>query len=96
MKILALERELSPKATPTPASLLRSEAARVWELHQSGIIREVYFRADRSAAVLILETAGVEEAHLALGTLPLVAGGIIEFELIPLAPYPGFARLFGG
>ena len=26
--------------------------------------------------------------------LPLVAAGLIRFELIPLAPYPGFARLF--
>ena len=29
-----------------------------------------------------------------LATLPLVQEGLITFELIPLAPYPGFARLF--
>jgi hypothetical protein len=29
-----------------------------------------------------------------LGTLPLVKAGLISFELMPLVPYPGFARLF--
>jgi len=30
-----------------------------------------------------------------LGTLPLVQAGLIAFEVIPLKPYPGLARLFG-
>jgi hypothetical protein len=58
------------------------------------VIRELYFRADRHAAVLVLECASTEEAQSVLSTLPLVAAGLIHFDLIPLAPYPGFARLF--
>ena len=27
---------------------------------------------------------------------PLVEQGLIDFEVIPLAPYPGFSRLFAG
>ncbi len=37
----------------------------------------------------------ISEARAALATLPLVREGLIDFELVPLAPYPGFARLFG-
>jgi len=33
-------------------------------------------------------------AEAALDSLPLVQAGLIRFELIPLSPYPGFARLF--
>ena len=95
MKILALERQVSRDPAGTLPSLLRSEAERVWELYQSGVIREVYFREDRAAAVLILESADPEEAFSVLRTLPLVHEGVIDFELIPLAPYTGFARLFG-
>jgi len=95
MKILAIERELSRNPAGTSASLLQSEARRVWELYQSGVIREAYFRGDRPEAVLILESNGPEEAFAELRTLPLVREGVIDFELIPLAPYPGFARLFG-
>jgi hypothetical protein len=96
MKILAIEHDLPDAATGDFRRLAAPEAARAWELYQAGVIRELYFRGDRPEAVLILECAGVEEAETALATLPLVAAGLIAFDLIPLAPYPGFARLFGG
>jgi hypothetical protein len=54
----------------------------------------LYFRADRSEAVLVLECDSAETAQHALATLPLVQNGLIAFELIPLKAYPGFARLF--
>ncbi len=74
---------------------MKDEARRVWEMQQSGQLREIYFDADQHNAVLILECAEVEEAHAAvLASLPLVSAGLIEFEIIPLAPYDGFARLF--
>lgn len=95
MKILALEQEcpgISDNAF-TP-ELLRQEAAKAWELHQAGVIRELYFRPDRHEAVLVLECVDVAEAQTFLRTLPLVQAGLITFELIPLVPYPGFARLF--
>ena len=96
MKILAMERELPGATAVQFQQHSRAEAFRVWELYQSGVIREVYFRGDRSEAVLILECADVAEAESVLKTLPLAAAGLITFEMIPLAPYPGFARLFAG
>ena len=94
MKILAIEREQPGAAAHDFQQLARAEAARAWELYQAGVIRELYFRGDRPEAVLMLECAGPEAAEAALATLPLVAAGLIAFDLIPLAPYPGFARLF--
>jgi muconolactone delta-isomerase len=95
MKILALEKEVAGVAVAafTP-QLLKQEATRVWELQQSGVLREIYFRQDRSDAVLILECADVAEARSVLATLPLVREKLITFEVIPLKPYPGLARLF--
>jgi hypothetical protein len=95
MKILAIEHD-PPGVTDeqfTP-ELLQAEAQRAWVLHQSGVIRELYFRADRSEAVLVLECADMDEARSILDTLPLVRENLIGFELIPLVAYPGFARLF--
>jgi muconolactone delta-isomerase len=95
MKILAIEHD-PPNISDdqfTP-ELLQAEARRAWELHQAGFIRELYFRADRHEAVLMLECADVDEARSILNTLPLVREQLIEFELIPLIAYPGFARLF--
>ena len=94
MKILALERENPQAAAGDFQPHLRAEAARAWELYQAGILREIYFRQDNHCAVLVLECAGVDEARQILDTLPLVQQGLIDFEILPLGPYPGFARLF--
>jgi muconolactone delta-isomerase len=71
------------------------EARRVWELYQEGTVREIYFRADRPSAVLLLECTDVAAAEATLAGLPLAAAGLIRFEIVPLRAYPGFARLFG-
>ncbi len=94
MKILAIEKEVPGTTDEQFEPFLRTEAARAWELYQSGRLREAYFRADRQEAILILECDGAEEAHQLLATLPLVKEGLISFEIIPLIPYPGFGRLF--
>ena len=96
MKILAIEHEL-PGVTSTDFTpeLAKAEAARAWELYQTGLLRELYFCRDHSSAVLMLECADVAAAEEILNTLPLVKAGLITFELLPLIPYPGFARLFG-
>lgn len=93
MRILALEYE-SPSADPDlMEAYLAAEARRVLELTQAGIIREIYFRAEKREAVLILECANAQEARDVLQTLPLVQAGLIAFEVIPLVPYNGFSRL---
>jgi hypothetical protein len=94
MKILAMEIETKGVQPEQYGPHLKAEARRVWELQQSGVIRELYFRADRSEAVLILECADIHEAQQVLKSLPLVQAGLITFEVIPLIAYPGFARLF--
>ncbi len=96
MKILAIERAVRGAnfGAFTP-ELARAEALRAWALYQEGVVRELYFRADKTEAVLVLECTDVEEAATVLATLPMVQAGLITFELIPLRAYPGFARLFG-
>jgi len=94
MKILALEHELPGVTAEQLQRYANDEARKVWDLHQAGIARELYFRADKNEAVLILECTSVIEAHEILATLPLVQAGSISFEVIPLKAYPGFARLF--
>jgi muconolactone delta-isomerase len=94
MKILALEQDVAGFTAEEFRPHLKAESAQAWKLYQAGVLRELYFRADRPSAVLILECASMEEANTVLGTLPLVEQGLITFDVIPLAAYPGFARLF--
>ena len=94
MKILAIEKEIPGVTEEEFGPHLEAEAAKVWELYQADMFRELYFRKDWPSAVLVLECADVEEANKVLNTLPLVKEGLIAFDIIPLIPYPGFSRLF--
>ena len=94
MRILALEIENRDATADYLQPLLEAEARKVWKLHQEDFIREIYFRADMASAVLMLECENLVEAQRKLSALPLVAAGLVEFEMIPLTPYPGFARLW--
>jgi hypothetical protein len=94
MKILAFEKEILGVTAEQFPPHLQAEARRVWELYQVGIIREMYFRQEKTDAVLVLECASVAEVREVLSTLPLVREKLIDFEIIPLVPYPGFERLF--
>jgi hypothetical protein len=94
MKILAIEHETPGLTEEDFAPHLEAEAWRAWELHQTDVFRELYFRADRAEAVLVLECADIAAAEAILATLPLVQAGLITFELIPLRAYPGFGRPF--
>ena len=94
MKILALEHELPNTAMERFQQYAKDEARQVWMLNQAGVIRESYFRVDRSETVLVLECQSVEDARETLSTLPFVQNNLIMFELIPVKAYPGFERLF--
>lgn len=96
MKILAIEHEKPGLIAADFQPHLKAEALRAWELYQADVIRELYFDPDQHRAVLILECNNVDAAQKDLTTLPLVKAGLITFELIPLVPYSGFARLFEG
>lgn len=94
MKILALEHDLPGAAPAAFKRWARAEARQIWDLQQTGLIREAYYRADRPAAVLVLECASVDEAGALLDRLPFVREKLIAFEFIPIRAYPGFSRLF--
>ncbi len=94
MKVLALGHDIVAQDDPRFAELRPDEARRVWELYQADVLREVYFRADHPSGVLVFEVPDLPAAHAAIESLPLVAAGLIAFDVVPLRPYPGFARLF--
>lgn len=95
MKILAIEKEMPGLHAEAFRPLLKPEAARVWELQQAGVVREIYFDRKNHNAVIILECKDEIEAAEFLGTLPLVKEKLITFEIMELEPYSGFGRLFG-
>jgi len=93
MKILAIEKELPNITDSDYQPFLEAEACKAWELQQEGLIREMYF-TDEHCAVLILEARDKAHAREIVDQLPLVQQKLIDFDLMALSAYSGFARLF--
>lgn len=94
MRIIALEKEISTARPIDFRKNAKAEAKALWKLYINGFVREFYFRKEKKLAVLLLEVKNKVEAKKVLSKLPYVSKNLIEFELIPLRPYPGFQRLF--
>jgi hypothetical protein len=94
MKILALEKELDNTRTIDFRKNAKAEAKALWRLYLKEIVREFYFMKEKNLAVLVLEVKNKQTAKRVLSKLPFVSKKLIEFELIPLKPCPGFKRLF--
>lgn len=93
MKILAIEKELPNDENSNYQPFLEAEASKAWELQQEGLIREMYFTEDH-CVVLILEARDKAHAREIVDQLPLVQQKLIDFDLMALTAYSGFARLF--
>jgi hypothetical protein len=81
MKVLAIS---SNAGDPTPH--LPDGMRRLAELHAVGVIEQLCLKADRSGAVIMLETESAEEAERQLATLPLVQRGVTSFDVTELVP----------
>ncbi len=94
MKIIAIEKEITRRTPEDFEPFLREEAHHLWQLYNSDVVREVYFRTDDHTVVIIMECDSLVHAKEIVAEFPLVQNKLIEFELIPLKPYDGFERLF--
>ena len=93
MQFLSLSRRRTDAFPPEAftSELVAREGQRVRELYASGILRQVWRRADLPGAAILWEAPGEAEVRAAIATLPLFEAGMIETAfLAPLAPYPGF------
>jgi len=71
--------------------LVARETARVRELYASGILRQIWKRADTPGASILWEAASKAEVEAAIASLPIFQAGLLEVvALMPLEPYPGF------
>jgi muconolactone delta-isomerase len=81
MKILAVFHN---HADPTPH--VADETRRVADLRETGVIEQIWLKADRSGAVLVVEADDADDARRQLSTLPLVERGISTIEVTELVP----------
>jgi hypothetical protein len=81
------------KASAPPATeLVEAEFEAVRTHYMNGLLRQIWLRADGSGGILLAEAESSEAVAEAFGALPMVRAGVLNApEVVPLAPYWGFA-----
>lgn len=88
--------EAKPDASREAMDRLMVEEIRtVWRAHQTGLLREIYHRADKSGVVIILEAEDLEHAESFVKSLPLDEAGFLTTKVIELRPFELWSVLFG-
>lgn len=84
------------KGTPFEKVLpyVKLEAEKVWEYYAADVVRSIYYIADMSGAVLILEADNLETAQEIIAQFPMLQHNILNFEILPLKAYTGLEALF--
>jgi hypothetical protein len=74
--------------------LMKPEAAKAWDMMASDALRSIHYIKGPVAAVLSFEAGDEKEVEARVSQLPLVEAGLVNVEVLPLAPFTGFAALF--
>ncbi len=94
MKMLVLPKPIEGVSREEMLPHAPAEIQAVWELYKQGIVREFYTRANEPGrVVLVFESASEEAVRDAIATLPFAQLHLIDFDVIPLAPFFGLERL---
>jgi hypothetical protein len=94
MQILALSRRVDGVTPAQLAPLAAAEAAAAYRLLATGTLRSAHMCPERPGAMLVLECATLAEAQAELATLPMVAQGLLAFDVCRMLPYTGTSALF--
>jgi hypothetical protein len=85
MKVFAIA---SAKPTLTPEKIqqhLPNEVPATLKLYLDGKVEQFWFR-ENAGPIFLMNVESVEQAKATLDTLPLVADGLMTYELLPVGP----------
>jgi muconolactone delta-isomerase len=93
MQFLSVSRrrtEAFPPDAFTP-ELAARETQRAKELYASGLLRQIWKRADTPGAAILWEAESEAEVSDAIASLPIYQAGMLEIIMLTaIEPYPGF------
>lgn len=94
MQFLVLARIVEGTPMEKVLPYVKPEAEKVWEYYAADVLRSIYYIADMSRVVLMLEAVSLDAAQEAVAKLPMAQDRILSFEILPLKPFTGLDALF--
>ncbi len=92
MKVFAIA---SAKSTLTPEKLqqhMPNEVPATLKLYLDGKVEQFWFR-EKVGPIFLMNVESIEQAKATLDALPLVADGLMTYELMPVGPLAPLGRL---
>jgi hypothetical protein len=92
MKVFAIA---SAQPTLTPEKLqqhMPHEVPATLKLYLDGKVEQFWFR-EKAGPIFLMNVESVEQARATLDALPLVADGLMTYELMPVGPLVPLGRL---
>jgi hypothetical protein len=92
-RVLAIGTPTVPRTSAKYQDALVREAQMSLRLYLEGHIDQHWIRQDATVVIHLINAQSVDDARAILERLPLVAGGLMEFEYMPVGPLTSFAQL---
>jgi hypothetical protein len=94
MEFLMIARGRAGNAPEQIQAVGNAESQKVWEYYSTGKVRLMYYFANHKGAVMMLNVDNYDEAIALANSFPMAVAGLVDMEVIELAPYTGLERLF--
>jgi hypothetical protein len=76
------------------SALLVPEIEAVWRDYRSGLIREIYERADARGVIMVCEADTRDQVEQMAADLPLTKAGFLDIQILELKPFEMWQTLF--
>ena len=93
MKVFAIGTITQWPAPDQQAQIMAKEVPDTLRLYLDGKMDQFWFRHDKQGVVFLLNVETVEAAQATLAKLPLVEGGHLAFDYVPVGPLAPLGRL---
>jgi hypothetical protein len=95
VKVFAIASATSALTPDKLQQHLPNEVPATLKLYLDGKVEQFWFR-ENAGPIFLMETESIEQAKATLDALPLVADGLMSYELIPVTPLRPLGLLIQG
>ncbi|MGY4403295.1 hypothetical protein [Bradyrhizobium sp. USDA 3315] len=96
MNVFAIGSATKPITDEQRKEIMPKEVPDTLRLYLDGKIEQFWFRDDKPGVVFLMNVDSVDQAKSTINALPLAAGGILAFEMIPVGPLKPLGLLLQG
>jgi hypothetical protein len=96
MKVIAIGSIVKPVSDNQRKEIMPNEVPATLKHYLDGKIEQFWYRQDAPGVIFLMNVESVDQAKTELDTLPLVVGGFVKYDLIPVGPLAPLGLLIQG